>query len=245
MLGKVILVIVILAVFAGLAVASLEFTCTAWFCNRCHEMNEYYDSWMNSSHSPEKNEAFHNCTPCHVQPGFLNFIKAKIGGVFSLLWHVSGHTHVVCTLPTVCIREGCHNLETIDAQTSKKVSTLQLDHKVHVEVMSKIGTRYQCMPCHKEVAHGALEYMPDMENTCFLCHTGRDISKENCDFCHPRHLPIKGDIPDLYPIHKEEDVQCVDCHLDAHKASAISCMNCHEDESILDGIEFDVVRVKP
>ena len=246
MFRKLLLVLVILIVVAGVSVAGIEITCTPWFCNRCHEMNEYFDSWTLCDHGPETGRNLKNCMKCHVRPGFLNFLKAKANGIFSLLFHLSGYHHVEATLPVICLREGCHSIEQLDEfdSTADPAETVRLNHRMHIEVNEKIGTRYKCMPCHKNVAHGKQQqFMPDMKDTCFLCHSDTDIRYKNFASCHPEHPLIKGDIEDLYDIHAENDVGCEECHIDAHKANEISCLNCH-DESYVDGVEFKIVGVE-
>lgn len=246
LIKRLLLVIVVVLVVASLAFAGIEFTCTPWFCNRCHEMNEYYDSWLLCNHGPEKGRNMENCMKCHIRPGFLNFLKAKVNGVFSLLFHLAGYHHVEATLPVICLREGCHNIETIDTheRTKDVTKTVTLDHKKHIELNEKIGTRYKCMPCHKNVAHGRQQkFMPDMRDTCFICHADTDIRFNNCTACHPKHPKIKGDVEEIYEIHAEENIGCEECHIDSHKANEISCLNCH-DEDIIKGIEFKIIGTK-
>ncbi|MBN2373580.1 NapC/NirT family cytochrome c [bacterium] len=245
MFRKVLLVVAILVVIAVVAVAGIEVTCTPWFCNRCHEMNEYFDTWTLCNHGPESTRNMKDCMKCHIKPGFLNFLKAKANGVFSLLFHLAGYHHVEATLPVICLREGCHTMEQLDEfdRTADPAETVKLNHRMHIEINEKIGTRYKCMPCHKNVAHGKQQkFMPDMKDTCFLCHSDTDIRYKNCDSCHPAHPLIKGKVENLYEIHTEYEVKCEECHIDAHKANEISCLNCH-DESYTEGVEFKIVGI--
>jgi len=179
---------------------------------------------------------------CYAQPGFLNFLKAKINGLFSLVLHVAGYPYMEATLPVVCLREGCHLLEKIDANEIKRdtVKTVRLDHVRHVDLTRRIGIRYECIPCHKNIAHASnREFMPDMKGTCFVCHSDLNISYRHCTICHPRHPSIEGDVDEIYEIHEGAGVGCEDCHIDAHKANKISCMNCH-DESYADLTTFRI-----
>ncbi|MEW5800548.1 MAG: NapC/NirT family cytochrome c [bacterium] len=240
---KMIVGVIITGLIAAIIAIGMEFVYSKYFCEKCRKMNKYYNSLLlNSPQGTKNNKPIHDCIPCHVKPLFINFINAKVRGIFPLLWHISGHTHVEYTPSIICVKEGCHNIKKVDATTSAKASTLHFNHKVHIEIMNKIGTRYQCMPCHKEVAHGALNYMPDMKENCFICHTGKNTSNQNCISCHPKHLQIKGRIPDLYPIHQKKNLACIDCHLNVHRAGKINCLSCHKDESILEGIHFEVVK---
>jgi len=230
-------VIAVVAIVAGIGFAGIEITCSPWFCNRCHEMNIYYDTWEICNHGSRG-----SCMHCHAQPGFLNFLKAKVNGFFSLVFHVIGFDQIEATLPVVCLREGCHILERIDMGEYRRdaVKTVKMDHVRHVELTGRIGTRYECIPCHKNIAHARnREFMPDMKDTCFICHSDSDIRYQNCSICHPRHPRIEGQVDEIYEIHEGEGVECENCHVDAHKANKISCMNCH-DESYADLITFKI-----
>ena len=241
---KILILVVIVLVVGVVSVAGIEVTCTPWFCNRCHEMNEYFDTWTLCNHGPGKGRHMKNCMLCHVKPGFLNFLKAKANGIFSLLFHMAGYHHVEATLPVICLREGCHTMDQLEKldEESNTAETVKLNHKMHIEVNEKIGTRYKCMPCHKNVAHGKQQqFMPDMKDTCFICHSDTDIRYKNCDTCHPEHPLIEGDVENIYEIHQDADVSCEDCHVDAHKANKVSCLNCHEDESYAEMTKFKVM----
>ena len=128
-------------------------------------------------------------------------------------------------MPVVCLREGCHTmeqLETLDRE-SNPAETVTLNHRMHIELNEQIGTRYKCMPCHKNVAHGKQQqFMPDMKDTCFICHSDTDIRYNKCEACHPEHPRIAGDVEELYEIHAEEDIGCDDCHIEAWKPYGVS-----------------------
>ena len=58
---RIMLLVVIVIFFSG---GAIVITGQPGFCNSCHIMNSYYESWENSSHSKV------NCLDCHLQPGF-------------------------------------------------------------------------------------------------------------------------------------------------------------------------------
>ena len=41
------------------------------FCNSCHIMNDYYDSWKTSTHSEV------NCLACHLKPGLMGLVPSS------------------------------------------------------------------------------------------------------------------------------------------------------------------------
>lgn len=236
-LKRLLILVVVLIAVVSIGVAGIEITCTPWFCNRCHEMNVYYETWDLCNHGKRG-----DCMKCHVKPGLINFLKAKVYGVFGLFFHILGFTNVEATLPVVCVREGCHIAEEIDNTVRKRdfVKTVKMDHIKHIEINRRIGTRYDCIPCHKDVAHSRKkDFMPDMKETCFICHSDSDIRYQNCIACHPRHPVIETQAEAFYEMHNEAEVGCGECHIDAHKANALSCLNCH-DESDIESITFEL-----
>ncbi len=103
--ARILLVVVLLALFMFVGI---EVTGTPGFCNSCHIMNEYYDSWKVSSH----NEV--SCLKCHTQPGVLNYAKAKITGLAQMVDCLVGRVGTKANgfVPDAsCLRSGCHDAE--------------------------------------------------------------------------------------------------------------------------------------
>ena len=223
-----------LAVVGVIAFAGLEITCSSWFCTSCHEMEGLGDNWKYSRHGPS-NPKMSNCMKCHAQPGFIGLMKAKINGAFSLVYHLSGNYHLEATQPVVCLQGGCHLLEDLD-RANRPHQVVALNHAAHIEVMKKIGTRYQCMPCHRHIAHGKGKYLPDMKADCLrTCHTDRPIVSSNCALCHLTHPDIRLKAEEAFPgeeislmaLHKDPEVSCLECHVGLSKTTQGSCQGCH------------------
>jgi cytochrome c nitrite reductase small subunit len=230
-------VLFLLACFGLLGVTfytGIELTCTPWFCTSCHEMKTLGDSWKLSKHGPS-NPKTHNCMKCHAQPGAVGFVKAKINGLFSLVYHFSGNYHIEATQPVVCLRGGCHQMEEMD-RAFRPDQTAKLNHANHINVMKKIGTRHQCMPCHRNIAHGQETYLPDMKKDCFVCHTDnyQEICSTNCNSCHSashQKVRLAGQELPLLDLHNDAEVSCTECHEETQAAMKASCEGCHEDEN--------------
>lgn len=240
---KLTIIAIGVVLFGIIAFAGIELTCTSWFCLRCHEMRELGDSWKLSKHGPD-NPEMNNCMKCHAQPGFIGFMKAKIGGLFSLAYKDTGGYHLEATQPVVCVRDGCHQIEDLDRAT-RPDKTVTMNHGIHIKVMKEVGTRYQCMPCHRDIAHGDETFLPDMKSICFLCHTDRSIGAENCSLCHAVHPKV--DLDDgsaLMDVHEEVEISCVDCHEDACKATKATCDNCHDGDSYGDMVIYKGKSIK-
>lgn len=69
---KILLFLVVVGLFTFI---SIEITGQPAFCNSCHIMNPYYDSWKASSHSDV------SCLKCHLKPGLANYAVGKIRGL--------------------------------------------------------------------------------------------------------------------------------------------------------------------
>lgn len=240
---KLALIGVGLVLFGVMAVGGIELTCTSWFCLSCHEMKELGATWKLSKHGPDNPEMDNRCMKCHSQPGLLGLLKAKIGGLFSLAYHLSGNYHLEATQPVVCIREGCHQIADLDRAT-RPDRTVTINHAKHIKVMKTIGTRYGCMPCHRDIAHGEEKFLPDMKTSCFLCHTNRDIGASNCALCHPKHplVQLKDDTTSLLEYH--QDAKCADCHAESCKATKATCDTCHEGENYGQRVVFKGKAIK-
>lgn len=221
-----------LLLFGAITVGGMELTCSSWFCISCHEMKELGSSWQFSKHGPYNpdNPQMHNCLKCHAQPGVIGFLKAKVSGIFSLVYHLGGNYHIEATQPVVCIRDGCHQLKDLDrADRPNRVVTL--NHAKHIKVMEKVGTRYQCMPCHRTIAHGEDGHLPDMKKDCLVtCHTDQGISALKCTSCHTNHpdVRVKGQDASLLELHKDSTVSCTECHRGLCKATENTCDGCHK-----------------
>lgn len=213
--------------------AGIEITCTSWFCTSCHEMRSLGNSWELSKHGP-MNPKIHNCMKCHAQPGPIGFVKAKVNGLFSLVYHITGNYHVEATQPVVCIRGGCHQMEDLD-RAYRPDQVVLLNHAKHIKIMEEIGTRHKCMPCHRNIAHGEGKFLPDMKKDCFLCHTEgfQKICADNCNTCHADHLELAlkdNQGVDLFELHTQAEIACLECHSEEFKTVEASCQACHDGE---------------
>src|SRR3954469_15857813 len=99
--------------FVVFTFVSVEVTSQSSFCNSCHIMGSYYQSWQAGTHSQV------DCVKCHIPPGTGNFIHPKLNGlrqvVHALLSRTSGKPSADVHDQS-CLRSGCHNVETVRKQ---------------------------------------------------------------------------------------------------------------------------------
>ena len=75
----------IIIVFAGASFATAEYTSRSKFCDSCHEMDPYYQSWQASVHKTA------DCRDCHIPPGFIPYVETKFGSLREVWVHFSSH----------------------------------------------------------------------------------------------------------------------------------------------------------
>lgn len=123
--------IVVVAVVIG--IAGFEITSTTWFCNRCHVMNDNYDSWLHSSHQL----AVESCGGCHLPESLSSKLiyKTKVG-LHDMYVNVTGPPDVLeATADTKrIVKDNCRRCHSV------MVSRINLDG------------RY-CVDCHRHVVH--------------------------------------------------------------------------------------------
>ena len=225
---KLLLLVAAGAVFAG---GSVVFTGRDSFCNSCHVMNPYYDSWQKSTHADV------HCLDCHLKPGFGNYVKGKINGMAQAVDCLVGR---VGTKPNAtvedssCLRSACHNTEEL---TSKQITFkgIKFTHKKHVDKVVD-GIEIWCTTCHSHFEGD--EHLDVNTQVCFTCHffkgTAENQVKTNCRACHelPTDVIKRGMVRIDHAEFASYTVNCEDsCHKrQIRKKSEVAdnvCLNCH------------------
>lgn len=236
------------------ALAGVKLSSTAWFCLCCHETSNIAATWRKSKHGPV-NSKESTCIQCHSRPGLLGFLQSQVETTFAHLEFFdktfpSSLSTPNCQAylaqpapallrpplppttcePVSCTQSGCHQIEDIDNH-ARPDRLIALNHVKHIQVMEKIGTISECMPCHRDVAHGEGSFLPNMKSSCFLCHKERDIAAANCTLCHSTHPKVQltnGKATTLPELHKAAKIPCTKCHLDICEATKAACDKCHK-----------------
>lgn len=198
--------------------AFLHATSKASFCISCHEMGNVCATWSRSKHSQKGVE----CIDCHVKPGKLNYILAKILAV------KHGFYHIMVKDPDKMKKliresakapwEACYNCHK-DIRSKTMINGIRIPH--HNDEL----TEKMCTKCHWKVAHADIteKSHPDMKG-CFECHNDIKAPRSKCEICHP----TEGE--NFYSSFKgKAGIMCVDCHipLTDFRASEKSCIRCH------------------
>jgi len=142
-------------------------------CNKCHEMQAYFESWKKSTHSAVKI----SCQSCHVKPGLFSEYVYRLN---FYLWVYGRATNrgvmpagVVAASTEACRR--CHSL-------NRKVSTsgdLKINHEEHI-----IKARLGCPKCHGGVIHPGVGKLGSMNPPRKLCKECHEKEMKKCGYCH-------------------------------------------------------------
>lgn len=200
------------------------------FCKSCHEMQPYYNSFMDPSNGSLI--ATHNltCIQCHSNKSISD---AKKNLVIEIIFHrlklSSSQSPSLSGLKTNCLR--CHFSLDIIHTNMNNVSVCTDCHKAHQEVQETKVINL------KVINNSPIPYIPlgpHINQTCFKCHgTNYDYRIPSCIDCHTGH---GGQL--------FENELCLKCHIDPHVPVKISnktskfneelpfsvCEPCHEDE---------------
>ncbi|MCZ7402551.1 MAG: NapC/NirT family cytochrome c [Candidatus Methanoperedens sp.] len=173
------------------------------FCDSCHEMNFYFNTWQNSTHATKT-----VCLNCHSEPGLQGFVTENKRAARQLVSHFTGNYAVPIQIVTRVKNDQClpchpetRNLtdKTVEAKHSlhmdKSVLCADCHHNlVHNQTgQPRVITPAQCELCHKAHTnfklvgvHGTL--------SCEKCHPGDKYNgtSPNCESCHKlpaNHIP--------------------------------------------------------
>lgn len=173
-LGAVIIVLII-----GSFVTA-HFTSASSFCDGCHEMDPYYQSWQASTHDSVE------CRECHVPPGAIPYVKTKLGSFREIYVHFSSHPDaplgVTREIPNSnCLK--CHN-----PPQDPSLPTATFKHDKH--------SGQSCITCHVRFVHTTVnppEYVdPAKMSSCLQCHDG-SVAPNECSYCHTPPHEARGD----------------------------------------------------
>jgi nitrate/TMAO reductase-like tetraheme cytochrome c subunit len=192
--------------------AAVHHTARSEFCNSCHIMEPYYQSWQHSPHSSVA------CIECHYEPGSLETLEGKFKALSQLAKYV---TRTQGTKPwaevsdSSCMRSGCHSVRMLDGPV--QFGRIKFDHRQHL-LESRRGRRLRCTSCHSQVMQG--QHMSVTSSVCFTCHFMPDSSgavpesSSDCNLCHgPPTGPIDvAGKPFVHADYVERNVDCRECH---------------------------------
>ncbi len=239
------------------------------FCNSCHEMNFYYQTWQNSTHATKA-----VCLNCHSQPGLQGFISENVRGAEQIAAHFSGNYTVPIQIVTRVKNEQCLACHPETRNITDK--TIEAKHGLHMDknvlcadchsrlVHNQSGeprviTTAQCDLCHK--AHTNFKLLGVHANlSCDKCHPGDKYAAINpaCESCHTvpsNHFQVAANCAQchstagwkpatfdhsIFPLAgKHASLACDQCHHGIYNGTQAMCISCHQPPSSHDGMDTD------
>lgn len=214
---KRIIILAVAGFFLILTLGSIEYTSHSPFCNSCHYMKPFYQSWKTSSHSHIE------CSACHYRPGIRSKLRAKVEGILQVgrYWtKLYLKSKPWAEIPDEsCLREGCHEKRLLEGRS--KFKKVIFDHKIHFTDLKR-GKQLRCTSCHSQIVQG--EHITVTESTCFICH-----------FKESDHYPRIGE---CYHCHHREDLISEKTSRYNHAVvfdNGFECNKCHSQTIIGDG----------
>ena len=232
----------IIIVLAIASFATAEYTSRSSFCNSCHEMNPYYDSWQASVHTSAE------CRDCHIPPGFIAYVKTKLFSLREVWVHVTGQPEAPLAVTREIPDANCLDCHPDPGEISPAApATVGFSHQIHED--------RNCIGCHIRVVHRAVNppyYVdPGAMSSCLECHDGTS-APATCSTCHtPPHEP-RGECGDCHSTQSwtggafehpfaltgaHANLDCTDCHVSKPGVETIpgynlpradpACSSCH------------------
>lgn len=236
------LLVVAVSVGGGTTYVALSITTKPQFCNTCHIMEPYYESWKTSSHKDVQ------CVDCHYEPGLLETVEGKFKALSQLAKYVTGTQG---TKPWAevsdysCLRSGCHSTRLLEGEI--QYGRIRFDHRHHL-IGDRRGKTLRCTSCHSQIVQG--DHINVTPTTCILCHfkpSAEGQPKHSCDTCHgppPEEIRI-GEFTFRHSDYLERGVECASCHGDVTRGTGDvpreRCGTCHNRQEHLeryDDVEF-------
>jgi hypothetical protein len=239
--------ILVALVGAGtLGIGTVEMTGQPGFCNSCHVMHPYYDSWKKSSHAGV------NCLDCHLRPGLTGYVKGKINGLAQAIDCAVGRIGTkpnATVLDVSCLRSECHSVEKLSAEPVE-LCGVRFTHEKHLNKVVD-GVKIKCATCHSHFEGD--EHFTVNEDACFSCHflggdTGNGrVVHTDCQSCHkvPEQVIRRGFVK---IDHREFVSYQASCEGSCHKRQVVQpsrveetvCLDCHSFRKPADANSVDL-----
>ncbi len=198
----------------GIAGFGVESSSIPPFCNLCHTMNPYYDSWQISSHG----QAGVSCVDCHYEPGAQSYVRNKIVGLSELVktaTNTEGFMPMAVVSDRSCLRSGCHTTTALKNTSVLLADRVSFAHGTHLErTLRRVDIH--CTVCHAVTQVD--QHLSIDEEACFLCHfkdrQDKPTAVGRCLDCHDaiRSQPTTDGFSHEDLLASQEALDCTICH---------------------------------
>jgi cytochrome c nitrite reductase small subunit len=237
-----IIVAAVIVVVGGAAFATAEYTSRSSFCNTCHEMDVYYQSWQASVHTGAE------CRACHIPPGTVPYIETKLFASREIWVHITGDPK-----PPLTVTREIPNTNCLACHPDPGDFTLAnsaFSHGIHES--------QNCIACHVRLVHRDVNppyyASPAAMSSCLKCHDGKTAPSQcsnchtpaheqrgDCGTCHNQNSWTAAGAEHPFPrVGAHASLACADCHAAKPGAETIpgtslakadpACISCHGDK---------------
>ena len=215
--------------FVVVSIGGVYLSSQSWFCDSCHYMEPYVESWRTSSHSEVE------CHTCHFSSDPIVLMKQKTHAMATTIRYFVGTYDILPRAEVedeACLQSGCHETRLLDGTVEYKKG-IMFDHADHL-AETRRGIKLRCTSCHSQMVQG--DHIAVTESVCFTCHfrnTGTEERLAHCNDCHGAptesvtHMGFKLD----HAKYVEQGAACDDCHLQITRGNGEvaerRCYSCH------------------
>lgn len=182
---------ILFVALAGFVVWGIGYTNSSDFCNSCHIIEPYVETW---GKSPMGKRGV-NCVDCHFEPGAVGYARGKIYSLMKLAEYIGGQKETPPPSPTLLTSSAClqchgeepnprypNTRDVVDpadptypsipvTDPNDPDNTIYFPHDFHVE-----KAQVKCAECHSGVTHGELKQDKPQAKAaaefCSNCHSG-------------------------------------------------------------------------
>ena len=229
----------ILFVMVGFLSFFFYFSTQPEFCNSCHIMEPYVESWKTSTH---KDVA---CNECHYAPGWREVLRAKVAAGSQVIKTLTGTESAKLRAEVEdasCLRSGCHEKQELKGPILFK-KKYKFDHEHHLTGLRR-GKNLRCTSCHSQIVQGS--HITVTESVCFTCHFKGQMHDRvldpiaGCTSCHDSPSKLIETARGFTFKHKpfvDKKVACWKCHFDSVQGTGDVprqvCVTCHSEQDKL------------
>lgn len=231
----ILLGLVVLLIIGGVWF-TFDYSAKPEFCESCHLLKPYVESWRASSHNKVP------CLTCHFPPGWKNYLRGKFLATRDLITTLGGGADTTKLHAEVedaaCLRGGCHETRLLQGKVLFK-GKYHFDHGLHLNELRR-GKKLQCTSCHSQIVQG--RHIAVTESVCFICHFKGRIHDRlvnpvaGCDRCHEppaQPIPLAADLVFKHQPYLDRKVPCWKCHFESVQGTGDVarqvCLDCHNE----------------
>ncbi len=210
----ILVILGLIAIFTFASIEALHFTSDPSFCKQCHPLDKpgplgEVATWEKSIHA----KAGVKCLDCHGNPGFVGYMRAKMGGLYDVYGEfIKGPEHKMHVL--MSSKDPKYAAQLVKNDICMFCHTDAMNQKIRSERIMSIGVSFRLVDSVKNPEFRKKWGLPDI-----LVEPVRPTAK--VDPHHKKHFDM--------------GINCVTCHakithsgVTGYRSSMKICFDCHD-----------------